>query len=182
MDPHGEANLCTELTFPGDEVLDAGCGTGRLAIELTRRGRRCVGVDVDASMLTEARRRSPDLSWVEHDLATLDLRAAGEPHRFKLIVAAGNVIPLLEAGTEAPAVRRLADHLLPGGVLVAGFGLDTAHLPLDAPPFGLAEYDAWCSDAGLELVTRFATWDRQPFAGGGYAVSVHQRVPSDIPA
>jgi hypothetical protein len=27
--------------------------------------------------------------------------------------------------------------------------------------------------AGLHLVHRWATWDRQPFDGGDYAVSVH---------
>ena len=42
---------------------------------------------------------------------------------------------------------------------MAGFGLDAAHLPLQAAPFGLAEYDAWCAAAGLTLVQRFAGWD-----------------------
>ena len=50
-------------------VLDAGCGTGRVAIELARHGVDVVGVDVDASMIGEARRRAPELEWVEADLA-----------------------------------------------------------------------------------------------------------------
>ncbi|PRC54475.1 SAM-dependent methyltransferase, partial [Mycobacterium sp. ITM-2017-0098] len=28
--------------------------------------------------------------------------------------------------------------------------------------------------AGLELVDRWATWDREPFNGGDYAVTVHR--------
>ena len=92
------------------------------------------------------------------------------------MLAAGNVLPLLDRGTEAEVVERLAGGLVPGGLLVAGFGLDAAHLPLPAAPFGLAEYDAWCTAAGLSLVDRFATWDGAAFvAGGGYAVSVHRR-------
>ncbi len=166
---HGEADLCEALTSPGDLILDAGCGTGRVAIELVRRGRRCVGVDVDRSMLAVAQRRAPELAWVEHDLATLDLS-----RRFHLVVSAGNVLPLLATGTEAAVVRRLAGHLRAGGLLLSGFGLDADQLPLAEPPFVLAEYDDWCTDAGLELVARYATWDRRPFNGGGYAVSVHK--------
>ena len=39
----------------------------------------------------------------------------------------------------------------------------------------LATYDAHAEAAGLELAERWATWDRQPYAGGNYAVSVHRR-------
>lgn len=166
---HGEADLCEALTNAGDLILDAGCGTGRVAIELARRGRRCAGVDIDGSMLEVAQRRAPELDWFERDLANLDLQ-----QRFHLVVAAGNVIPLLEPDTEAAVVRRFAAHLLPSGSLVSGFGLDADHLPLTKPPFGLSEYDAWCNDGGLVLVARYATWARQPFNGGGYAVSLHK--------
>jgi 2-polyprenyl-3-methyl-5-hydroxy-6-metoxy-1,4-benzoquinol methylase len=41
---------------PGAAVLDVGCGPGRYGVELARRGaRRCVGVDVAASMIDIAR-------------------------------------------------------------------------------------------------------------------------------
>ena len=95
--------------------------------------------------------------------------------RFDLIVAAGNVIPLLAAGTEAQTVRKLTAHLEADGVLVTGFGLDAAHLPLASASFGLVDYDSWCEQAGLSLIDRFAAWDRLPYTGGGYAVSVHRR-------
>ncbi|MEJ7743139.1 MAG: class I SAM-dependent methyltransferase, partial [Nocardioidaceae bacterium] len=163
-DVHGEADFCAALVPLGASVLDAGCGTGRVTIELVRRGYRCVGVDVDASMLRQARLAAPDGAWMEADLATLDL-----PDQFDLVVAAGNVIPLLAAGTEAETIRRLADHLLrPGGLLVTGFGLDAEHLPLPDAPFGVSAYDAWCASAGLQLVDRFATWQRDRFDDGGY--------------
>ena len=92
-----------------------------------------------------------------------------------LVVAAGNVMPLLAAGSEAAVITGLADLLSAGGRLVAGFGLDAAHLPLAAPPFGLDEYDAWCGAARLSLVERYATWQSDQYGGGGYAVSVHVR-------
>jgi len=54
-------------------VLDAGCGTGRVAIELARRGVDVIGVDLDAGMLEQARQKAPDLDWIDGDLATVDL-------------------------------------------------------------------------------------------------------------
>ena len=75
---------------------------------------------------------------------------------FDLVVAAGNIFPLLAAGTEPTVVTRLAETLRPGGLMVAGFGLDEAHLPVP-PSITLPEYDAYCTAAGLTFVDRFAT-------------------------
>jgi len=174
-DVHGEARLCAALAPPGSRVLDAGCGHGRVAAELARRGYDVVGVDVDQSMLEVARRTSPELTWVQSDLAQLDPgdHRLGGP--FDLVVAAGNVIPLLAEGTEQEVVRHLGSCLRRKGLLVAGFGLDAEHLPLDEPTVTLTEYDQWCARADLTLVRRYATWEGVPYAGGGYAVSVSQR-------
>jgi len=160
MDVHGEADLVMSLT-PGS-VLDAGCGTGRVAIELGRRGVDVCGVDRDPAMLAEARRSAPDLRWEEADLAALDLG-----RRFDVVVAAGNVMIFLTPGTEGAVVAGLARHLVPGGALVAGFQLRSG--------LTLAAYDAAASAAGLQLESRFSTWDRRPFADGDYAVSVHRQ-------
>ncbi len=44
---------------PGASILDVGCGPGRYAVELARRGaRRCVGVDVASTMIEIARREA----------------------------------------------------------------------------------------------------------------------------
>jgi SAM-dependent methyltransferase len=163
FDVHGEASLVRSLS--PTSVLDAGCGTGRVAIELARHGIDVVGVDVDPSMIAEARGRSPDLEWVESDLARLDLR-----RQFDVVVLAGNVPLFCPPRSRADLVRACAAHVAPGGWLVAGFQLDRG--------YSLAEYDEQCREAGLELVRRWASWDRQPFAAGGdYAVTVAVRVP-----
>ncbi|MFH8796077.1 class I SAM-dependent methyltransferase [Streptomyces sp. NPDC017941] len=173
-DMHGEARFCAALVSPGARVLDAGCGTGRVMIRLAELGYDCVGVDLDASMLAVARKQEPELPWIQADLAEFDPAAHGVAADFDLVVAAGNIFPLLAPGTEATVVDRLAATLRPGGVLVAGFGLDAAHLPVP-PGITLPEYDACCTAAGLTFVDRFATWDAHPYEGGGYAVSVHRR-------
>ncbi|NEB74888.1 class I SAM-dependent methyltransferase [Streptomyces sp. SID14478] len=175
-DVHGEARFCAALVPPGARVLDAGCGTGRVAIRLAELGYDCVGTDLDASMLAVARAEAPELPWVRTDLAAFDPAALGLAADFDLVVAAGNVFPLLAPGTEATVVERLAAALKPGGLLVAGFGLDAAHLPVP-PGLTLPQYDACCSAAGLALVERFASWDADAYDGGGYAVSVHRAAP-----
>jgi SAM-dependent methyltransferase len=144
-------------------VLDAGCGTGRVAIELARRGIDVVGADVDASMIAEARRRGPDLTWTVTDLRDLALGRT-----FDVVVMAGNVPLFTPEGTHADVVRGCARHVAPGGVLVCGFQLGRG--------YDVATYDEHCAAAGLVLDARWSTWDRDPFPGDGtYAVSVHRR-------
>ena len=172
-DVHGEASLVASLAPPGGSVLDAGCGTGGVAVELARRGFDVVGADLDPGMLAGARAKASDLPWHVADLAAPDLAGAlrlGSDRRFDVVVAAGNVMIFLEPGTEGAVVANLAGLLAPDGLLVAGFQLD-GRLPL-------AGYDGHCAAAGLVLVDRWATWDRQRWRdGGGYAVSVHRRRP-----
>lgn len=157
-DLHGEADLV--MTWAPGRVLDAGCGTGRVAIELARRGVRVVGVDLDADFIAAARAKAPALPWHHDDLATVRL---GE--RFDVVVLAGNVMIFLAPDTERTVLTNLAGHLTPGGRLVAGFRLEPGRLSLDA-------FDRAAELAGFDLIERFATWDRAPFVGGDYAVSV----------
>ena len=158
---HGEADLVAGLSPRA--VLDAGCGTGRVAVELARRGVEAVGVDLDRSMVDVARAKRPDLDWIVGDLAEVDLG-----RRFDVVVLAGNVMIFLAPGREAAVVANLARHLSPGGALVAGFSLQPGRLDLDA-------YDRHAAAAGLSLESRWSTWERDPFTGGDYAVSVHRR-------
>lgn len=156
VDVHGEAAFVR--AYAPKTVLDAGCGTGRVAIELARHGIEVVGADVDESMLAYARTHAPDLTWVRSDLAELDLRRT-----FDVVVMAGNVPLFTAPGTQDRLVAGVARHV--GKVLVAGFSLDRG--------YSVEEYDEHCARAGLRLAERFATWDRQEFRGGNYAVSVH---------
>jgi demethylmenaquinone methyltransferase / 2-methoxy-6-polyprenyl-1,4-benzoquinol methylase len=61
---------------PGDEVLDACCGTGDLAIACARAGGRVTGLDFSERMLDRARRKAPELEWVSGDLLALQFADA----------------------------------------------------------------------------------------------------------
>jgi SAM-dependent methyltransferase len=164
VNPHGEADFV--FAYGPRSVLDGGCGTGRVAIELARRGLDVVGVDLDDDMIGLARAKAPELTWVQADLSELNL-----PTRFDVVVLAGNVIPYVAAERRHAAVLACAQHLVPGGRLIAGF-----HLQPGWP--SLADYDRWCASAHLVLETRYATWDRHSLTGtDSYAVSVHTSHP-----
>ncbi len=162
-DVHGEANAVLALrSIRPFNLLDAGCGTGRIAIELARRSVNIIGVDLDARMLDQARDQAPELDWRLGDLATVDLGRA-----FDLILMAGNVMLFLTPGSEAQVVRNMARQLAPGGIVVAGFQIGRT-------AFGIAHYDAAATAAGLELRERWATWDGDPWTETSqYAVSIH---------
>lgn len=162
QNPHGEADFVCR--FHPTTVLDAGCGMGRVAIELAARGIDTVGVDLDPDLLGRARAQAPALSWVLGDLATFDLERT-----FDVVVAPGNVIGFVAEQDREAAVRGCAVHVAGGGRLIVGYSLTPRWPSLDL-------YDAWCAAAGLVLEERFATWDGEPFTEqSDYHVSVHRR-------
>ena len=62
---------------PGDSVLDGACGTGDLALASRRAGAAHVtGLDFSEQMLVRARRKAPELTWVQGDLLSLPFEAA----------------------------------------------------------------------------------------------------------
>ena len=159
---HGEADLIESLG--ARSVLDAGCGTGRVAAELARRGLDVVGVDLDPDLLERARRAARTVRWEVQDLAQLALG-----RRFDVVAMPGNVMIFCRPADRADVVRSCASHVQPAGALVAGFTIERG-----ADALSLDEYDAHCAAAGLMLDVRWSTWDRQPYEGGNYAVSVHR--------
>lgn len=159
---HGEVALLVGLVLPGARILDAGCGTGRIAIELHRRGYDVVGVDLDPSMIAVAREAAPEIEWIESDLTSFVV----EP--VDMAVLAGNVMIFVQEGTESLVLANVARSIAPGGLLVSGFSLGR---------LTLANYDGYASAAGLPLQARYSTWDGDPFTeSSDYAVCIHRKV------
>lgn len=161
VDVHGEARLVE--TFGPLSVLDAGCGTGRIAVELARSGIEVVGVDVSPAMVAEARRLAPEICFLEADLADLDLRRA-----FDAVLLAGNVPLFCPEDRRGDLVTSCAAHVKADGHLIAGFQLGRG--------FELEEFDRAALGAGLLIESRWSTWDRAPFVpSASYAVSILHR-------
>ncbi len=162
QNPHGEVDFVQR--FEPQSVLDAGCGTGRVAIELAARGVDVVGSDIDAQMLAQARDKAPDIDWVQSDLATLELGRV-----FDVVALAGNVILFVAPDTEAACVAGAARHVAPGGSLVAGFSLGRS-VTVDA-------WEGWIRQAGLEPSARYSSWSADEFdEASDYLVSVATRL------
>jgi SAM-dependent methyltransferase len=165
---HGEADLIESLLREtgGRRVLDAGCGTGRVAIELAARGFSVVGIDLDEDMLATARAKAPELHWIHADLAEATDHLSGD---FDVVALPGNVMIFVAVGSEGRVLEQLSSLLVPEGLLVAGFSLQPAGLTLE-------QFARLAEAASLRMVHRWATWDREPYDGGDYAVSVHRRL------
>ena len=95
----------------GARVLDAGCGTGALAVEAARRGADVLAVDVAGGLVALARRRTPDDLPGAVDYRVGDMLDAGLG-RFDHLVAMDSLIhyPTAEIvgvlATLAPRVSR----------------------------------------------------------------------------
>ncbi|MGB3184599.1 MAG: class I SAM-dependent methyltransferase [Ornithinimicrobium sp.] len=174
---HAEAHRVATLLPRGGRVLDAGCGTGRVARRLAERGYAVTGVDSDPRMLAIARQHRGEqirgeqagrVDYVEADLA------AYRGETVDLVLVAGNVIALLAPGTVRATFLALVGHLRPNGWLLSGYGLDADHLPDGCPVPSIADVDGDADAAGLRLRHRSGTWEGRPFTGD-YVVDVWSR-------
>ena len=125
------AGLARRGVGPGAAVLDAGCGTGRYAVELARRGFAVTGIDRSAELLEEARSRARDaglpIALLEADL--LDLAAPSDGRLHDAIVCRGVLNDVVGAAARAAVLGGLAQVLRPGGVVwldVRDWGLTAA--------------------------------------------------------
>lgn len=164
---HGELDFVDFIVDGATvDVLDAGCGTGRLAIEAARRGHRPVGVDLDRDMIERARRKSSDIEWIHADLTSLEL-----DRTFDVIVMAGNIPLFCGPRTQPMIVSALSRHLRRGGSLICGFSIEK-----HADAYTAIDFDRDALSAGLSLVMHFSTWDRHPARPDDeYAVVVYGR-------
>lgn len=160
--PHGEVDFV--MRFAPKSAFDAGCGFGRVGIELAARGVEVIGADLDPDLLERAKRRAPQLDWRLADLATVDIGRS-----FDLVVVAGNVIGFVVESDREAAVRNCARHVAPGGHLVMGNQLKATW-----PTIG--EIDSWCAAEGLVSSGHKGGWDNEDLGPDAeYVVTVHAR-------
>jgi SAM-dependent methyltransferase len=99
----------------GDPVLDVGAGTGRIALDLARRGHEVVALDHDAALVAELARRAEELTVTA---ITADAREFDLGRRFALCIVPMQTIQLLGgAGGRRAFLECARRHLQPGGLL-----------------------------------------------------------------
>lgn len=170
---HGEADAVSRLVdshFVGRpcRILDAGCGTGRLAVELERRGHTVTAIDLDPDMVDRARAKSSTITWMVGDLATVEIGS-----NFDVVAMIGNILNFCAPGSQPSIVANLVRHLVPGGLLVCGWSQESRSDSYLADDFAR---DA--AESGAPEIARWKNWDGDPFEPGetgDYAIVVVRR-------
>jgi SAM-dependent methyltransferase len=126
----------------GGPVLDLGCGTGRVALHLARRGFEVVGLDSDGELLAVLDERAAGLSvsTLEADARSFELESPAS-----LILAPTHLLQLLaDAADRADCLGCIAAALRPGGLMAAAI-IEELPEPDGAPPPlpDVREVDGW---------------------------------------
>jgi SAM-dependent methyltransferase len=155
----GDLALWRELSGAVEgPILDLGCGTGRVSLDLARRGRQMQGLDLDPHLVGAFNERAAG-AGLPASAAAGDARSFELDGRFAMVLAPMQLIQLLDTtGDRVDCLRCAASHLDAGGTvavaIVDGF---PAELTEEAPPHlpDVREVDGWVYsslplDAGLD--------------------------------
>jgi len=137
----------------GGTVLELGCGTGRVALHLARRGHEVVGLDRDPELLAVLWERASDFrhsgvgrksdALVEALLA--DARDFELASPASLVLAPTHLLQLLpDAEERAKSLRCIAAAMRPGGLLAASIIEEMPEADGAPPPLpDVREVDGW---------------------------------------
>jgi SAM-dependent methyltransferase len=158
-----EVEYFRPLVAAGQPALDAGCGAGRLLLPYLRDGLDVDGCDISPDMLAECRR----LAAAEGLEPTLHAQALHELdllRRYGTVVACGVFGLGSTREQDAEALRRLHDHLEPGGLLALDaeprWRFDGVEAGADEPPEPPAERRRGADGAEYALRSRFVDVDQ----------------------
>ena len=137
--------LWSELAAIGDgSLLELGCGSGRVAIDLARGGSRVAGIDSAGELVDELRRRARaaalELRAETATASDFDLR-----ERFGVVVAPMQLIQLLSGEQERRrCLAAAAGHLAPGGQMALAIVEGAESGSPSSPPLpDVREIDGW---------------------------------------
>lgn len=137
---------------PKGPILDIGAGTGRVALDLARRGRRIIALDREPALLAALRRRAEglDVEIIRTDARSFQLPRGG---RVALCIAPMQTVQLLGgADGRTSFLRRARAHLLPGGLLACA--LVTELEPFDCADGGLGPTPEVCDIDGVRYLSQ----------------------------
>jgi SAM-dependent methyltransferase len=139
----GDLALWEELAAAaGGPVLDLGCGTGRVALHLARRGHRTVGVDLDPELIAALERRAEGLPLrgVVGDARGFELE-----EEIALALAPMQMAQLLSNSAErVECLGCVARHLAPGGRVALSIVESLPEAAEGPPPLpDVREVDGW---------------------------------------
>lgn len=140
-----------------NSVLEAGCGTGRIAIKLSQLGCEVTGIDISAAMLMVAQDMASRVD-VDLQLDRGDMRCMSYPKTFDLaVVALDSFSHFLEDSDQARALYCLYESLIPGGILAVDVFNANPYVMIDRDGKLILQSE-FRDDSGL-LTTHFVNWE-----------------------
>ncbi len=144
---HADLPLWRELAERcGGPVLDIGCGTGRVALDLASRGHEVVAVDADPELVRVLAERARERSLPVRALAA-DARSLELGTRHPLAIQPMQVAQLLGGpGGRASMLAAVRRHLAPRGLLAIALADPFDDVPVEEslPPLpDVLEQDGW---------------------------------------
>ena len=141
---------------PGTRVLDVGCGVGRWSRQLAANGAKVTGVDLSPTMILQAQRRAAAEGVADRcqfrvqDLSKLDV---GE--QFDIVLGVTVLQHILDPDLLRAAVRKMTEHLAPGGRMILLEAAPTAKVSrCDSTVFRARQRDVYLQlfrECNLEL-------------------------------
>ncbi len=189
----GEIAFYRGLAQSAFNLLEVGCGTGRVTLQLARQGLDVLGLDKSPQMLEIAKRKCaalPNVRWVE-----ADMRSFGFRQMFDLVIIPGHSFQfMLSIADQLSCLRCIHRHLAPSGTLVVHVNNDdlqwlaavsaNLELPPD-PPFEVRLSDKrsfhiskqWSYDSATQTASATTRFDEIDIEGSVISSSIRGPVP-----
>jgi len=131
------------------EFLEIGCGSGHLANLLVKMGYKIAGVDLYEEMLQIARKRLPEIQFIQQDIRKLKL-----DRKFDAIIAMGRMFTYMTTNEDVEqSIGSIASYLNPGGIIL----FDNFSAPHFVKNFQESQEKIHAVDLGYRKIKRIST-------------------------
>jgi len=161
-----EVDYFRQFVEVGQPALDVACGSGRLLVPYLQAGLAIDGCDISADMLAHCREAAERVGYAP-DLYPQAMHELDLPRRYRTIIVCGGLGLGSSREQDVQALRRMWEHLEPGGRLV---------LDNEVPYADATLWRYWSLDARAELPQSARPTGDRRLAADGYDYELRSRI------